>query len=63
MRLLKLGEAAELVRLSPASLRQQILEGRGPDVTRLGTGKSRIMIEEGKLTKWVEHRTIKASDL
>jgi len=57
MQLLTMREAAEKVRVSTSTLKQRIAEGQGPAVTRLGRGKSRILIREDCLEEWIRART------
>ena len=57
MQLLTVQEAAAKARTSIRLLRQQIAEGQKPAVTRLGRGRSRILIHEHCLEDWIRSRT------
>ncbi len=57
MRLLTAAEAAAQARISVQLLKQQISDGTGPAVTRLGRGHSRIFVQEQALEAWIRQRT------
>jgi hypothetical protein len=57
MQLLTLPEAAQQARISSRLLRQQILNGEGPQVTRLGSGRGRILIRRECLEAWIIAKT------
>ncbi len=57
MQLLTISEAAAKARISTRLLRQRIAEGQGPLVTRLGRGRSRVLIREDLLETWIKERT------
>jgi len=57
MQLLSFKEAAERAHISVRTLRQQIAEGRGPQVTRPASGKRPVLIREDVLDAWLKSRT------
>ncbi|MDQ2801966.1 MAG: helix-turn-helix domain-containing protein [Pseudomonadota bacterium] len=60
MRLLTAAEAAAQARISVQLLKQQIADGTGPAVTRLGRGHSRIFVPQDALEEWIRQRTTPA---
>lgn len=56
-RLLTANEAASQVGISVQLLKRQIAEGKGPAVTRLGRGHSRIRVQPEALDDWIKRCT------
>ena len=51
-RLLTVGEVAERLRLSEASVRRKIVAGEMPGY-RLGSGRATLRVNEGELEAWL----------